>query len=201
MPGPVLKNRGIPVSVHRLVVDENGDFKRPLERTLDSADEPVFDERYVRLTNLVLSDIEEHFGDLDQWQQKLAENPFRATVDTLALVWDLDRRVTGQMMVDGTLDDYSTALGASFMMANGSSAEDVGKVLAQGIKAAKEVRAEMTKAVEQLVAEAEKAEAEQAKAEQAEAETATTTSLPATPGIPTFEVGSELVGASPSSGP
>jgi hypothetical protein len=126
----VLRNRGIPVKVH--VLDDEK------KRTFDAAGEPVTTSVFVRFTNNVLADLTEKdmYGSLDGWEAAIEDNPALAIPNTLALCWDVTRRVAGDMMLDNVLDDYATAVGAAFAMANGVPPDSVVKVLVAGLAAA-----------------------------------------------------------------
>jgi hypothetical protein len=140
----VLRNRGIPVKVH--VLDEAN------HRTFDAAGEAITTDAYVRFTNNVLADITEpeQYGSLDGWEEAIADNSALAIPSTLALCWEVSRRVAGDMMLDGCLDDYATAIGGAFAMANGVPPDSVVKVLVAGLAAA-------TTRTELIAAEVEKA--------------------------------------------
>lgn len=126
----VLRNRGIPVKVH--VLDDDGN------RTFDSTGEAITTEAFVRFTNNVLADLTEkdQYGSLDGWEAAIEDNAPLAIPNTLAVCWDVTRRRAGDLMLDNVLDDYATAIGGAFAMANGVPPDSVVKVLVAGLAAA-----------------------------------------------------------------
>lgn len=156
----VLKNKGIPAKVHK--VTASPDLTR-WERVYDpDSAEPVLEMVYIQFTNLALSDIEERFGSMDDWEAALGSTPYKALVDTLSIVWEVDRRQAGKMMLDDGVDDYSSAIGAAFMLSQGSEVDAVVRVLESGVKAAKDLRARLLAEGMEQVEAAEAAAAEPA---------------------------------------
>lgn len=165
VPSPaVLKNRGVPVPVHKL---SDGDGTLPPSRVYNDAEEPVFEDRYVKITNNALSDIEDldyGFGGLEEWQAELNSRAYTTVRKTLAIVWGYDPRnrlhllEVGQAMVDGQIDTYVTALGASYMIANGLDPTAAGELLEIGMDAASEKRQRALTAMSELIREAKEEE-------------------------------------------
>jgi hypothetical protein len=147
----VLRNRGIPVKVH--VLDDDGN------RTFDSSGEAITAEAFVRFTNNVLADLTEpdQYGSLDGWEAAIEDNPALAIPNTLAVCWDVTRRRAGDLMLDNVLDDYATAVGGAFAMANGVPPDSVVKVLVAGIAAATTRTKMIVEGVEKEMAERDKA--------------------------------------------
>lgn len=153
-PAAVLRNRGVPIRLHRLERDAVSERWR---RVYTEAGEPEFDEHWVQMTNAVLADLVDPvngWGSLDSWQKALRADPHEALQHTLALCLDWwkampdgveepDSRRAGVAMVDAELESYSAAIGAAFMLANGVRPERVGEVLAAGIASAAELRGKM----------------------------------------------------------
>lgn len=181
VPGPqVLRNRGIPVKVHRLVLDGAGDPVRPYQREFDGTGENaelLTDEVWVQLTNAVLADFEDDeigWGSLDNWQAALVETPYKALVRTFALALGYhvpgmstpggspvpDLRRAGTLMLDGLTDDYATVIGAAFALANGVSPERVGELLRAGVRNAAELRPLIDAEVQKMLEDEEASMAE-----------------------------------------
>lgn len=179
-PPHVLKNRGVPVRVHALVVDDAGAPMVPYARRFEGDGEdsaPVFEERFIQFHNAALVDMENvHVGwaDLDAWEDALAKSPTSALVRTFAIVFGAwvpglagptgdpvpDLRRTGLMLIDGDADTYATAVGAAFMLAQGVSPTSAGEVLRAGVKNAKDVRPLIDAEVQKMLrAEQEQIEA------------------------------------------
>jgi hypothetical protein len=114
----------------------------------------MVEERFVRLGNLEIADIEDRFGGLDEWQEALRKKPFATIIETLAICWgesepfaglpsgdpahpstNLMRKAIGTVLLDARMDDYATAIGGAFMLANGVEPDAVGKALKQGVAA------------------------------------------------------------------
>ena len=152
----VLKNRGIPVKLHRLVTDEYGQVVRPTQRLYDAEDVPVIEEVWLQLTAAVIADIEETWGDLDGWQKALSTQAYKALTTTVALAFEwfttgpdglpvADSRRAGKAMIDGEIAGYSTAIGCAFMLAQGFPPEKVGEALRAGVVEVKKAMAELEK--------------------------------------------------------
>ena len=135
----VLKNRGVPMTVHTVVRDADG---RPTnERAIDDAGEFIMDpaKRYVRFDNNILSDIEDPvigWGSVDNWEEALVAAPFSTVRATLAICWGFDPsskddlRVVGAICPDAT-EEVGTLIGAAYMLANGMDPALVGDAIRQ----------------------------------------------------------------------
>lgn len=160
----VLKNRGYPVRVYDLERDAaSGRFSRPFRPRVDSRGEPVVKECWVKFTNLVLSDIEEHYGSITEWAERLQETPYKTCIDTLAIAWrddpewsGADRRTVGASFIHDQTDEYAAAVGSGYMLANGVEVDAVVRVLTSGIAMGRERRARaLSEALGKVVEEAE----------------------------------------------
>lgn len=121
--GAVLRNKGVPLTLHRVTEAEEGWVRIPGE-----------EEVHVRMTNGTLADLEEHYGSMDEWQTALARKPYSAVRESLALILGRSKAELSEAMVEGQIGTYSTVLGAAFMLANGVDADAVGKVLGAGLR-------------------------------------------------------------------
>lgn len=184
----VLKNRGIPVLVHQVEPDPNGVRYNRVYTSTDLDAEPVLETLFVKFTNLSLSDVEEQWGDLDEWEKAIDDKPFLTMVKTLAIMWECTTQESGKRMIDDAIDDYSTAVGAAILMANGIEGDAVVRVLKTGVSSAKRLRQRLAEDGAKMVAELEAQEAE----ENAESAPVTPTNpSPVTPPQPSLSVGSE----------
>jgi hypothetical protein len=197
----VLKSRGVPLRVHRLVTDEDtGAPAVPYARLMDG--------------DVESDDI--GWGSLDAWEDALQKQPTQALVRTLALALEVfvpgkataagspvpDLRRMGKMMLDGETDEYATVVGAAFAISQGISPEHAGAILKQGVKNAREVRPLIDAEVQKLL-EKEQAGIDQALRELSDADAAATPTSPTgtpSPGTPGTPAGPEPVAASTSSG-
>lgn len=156
----VLKNRGVPMTVHAVVRDADG--KMTGERALDSAGEFVMEPapRYIKFDNNILSDIEDPaigWGSVDAWETALVTEPFRTVRATLAMCWGFDPasredlRVVGAICPDAN-EEVGTLIGAAYMLANGMDPAAVGEALRQAeielVTATKAKQARLTEALQ-----------------------------------------------------
>ncbi|MGV8972719.1 MAG: hypothetical protein ACOH10_10390 [Rhodoglobus sp.] len=135
----VLKNRGVPMTVHTVVLNDDGQATDV--RALDSANEYAMEPapRYIRFDNNILSDIEDTdlgWGSVDAWEEALIASPFKTVRATLALCWGFDPksrddlRVVGAICPDAT-EEVGTLIGAAYMLANGMDPQLVGEAIRQ----------------------------------------------------------------------
>lgn len=158
----VLKNRGIPVLVHQVEPDANGvRYNRVYESDADDA-APKLETLFVRLTALGMSDIEDRWGDMEVWEEALESKPYLTLIDTLAIIWECTRQEAGKRLIDDNVDDYSTAVGAAVLMANGVEGDAVVRVLKTGVSSSKRLRARIAEDGTKAVAELEAEEAKEA---------------------------------------
>lgn len=216
----VLKNRGVPITLHALVTDDAGVPVRPYVRRYDGESEeaePVLEHRFLQFTSAVLSDLESDdigFGSMDEWQEQLGTKPFVSLTRTvaIALEWWVpgkstdtgapvpDLRRAGKAMLDGLTDDYSTIVGTAFALANGVQPERALDLLKAGVRNAKELRPLIDQEIDKLLLEEEAAIARARKQLAGEDDTPTSPPAADTPGSSGSPDGSEAVATSTSSG-
>lgn len=189
----VLKNRGVPVRVHRVEADASG---VRWDRVYDAADAPVMDVTWVKFTNLSLADVETKWGDFEGWEKALDDRPYNTLVDTFAIMWEVPRQQAGKMLIDDAADDYATAIGAAFMMANGIEGDAVVRVIARGVRSSRELRSRLQDEGLKAVMEAEAEDAQSGN------DAPVTLTLPdvSPPGLPDSTDGPSWDGTSTSSG-
>lgn len=215
-PVAVLKNRGVPITLHTFAEAVEGD--RTYVRAFDGEGEdaePVLEHRFLQFTNAVLADLESDdvgFGSMDAWQDALGVRPFVTLTRTLAIALEWwvpgaltatgspvpDLRRAGKAMLDGKTDDYSTIVGVAFALANGVAPERAVDLLKAGVKNAAELRPLIDREIDKLLADEERAiqRARDALAD----DTPTSPSDPATPGSSGSPDGSGQAEVSTSSG-
>lgn len=147
----VLANKGVPVEVY-VLKREDGEVMWPPRPALRADESKVTEERFVRLDNLAIADLEDAYDGLDAWQAGLRRKPFATIIKTLEVAWAeefesypeaLRRKVVGTMLLDAKIDDYATAIGGAFMLANGVEPDAVGKALKQGVAASQKTQAKL----------------------------------------------------------
>ena len=229
-----LTNLGVPILVHKVSPAADG-LKWNREYQGEGDDRvPVRETQYVRFTALALAEIETRYGgregvllDSDQdpvldkdgnkvmtklsategWEQELETNPNSAIIDTLAIVWEVPRAQAGKMIIDQHVDDYSTAIGAAFLMAQGIEGDAVVRVIKTGVKSSVELRESLSEAGLRAV-EAAEVEAEERNkkikdalaADESDAPDTQTNPSPSNPGKPDSTDGSNSAAALTSSG-
>lgn len=132
----ILKNKGVPcefAKTHNPSGSEDG-----WERVLDDEGNIIKEVLNVKFTNNSVSEIEMHFGGLEQWQEALEKYPINTIRQSLAFC--LKRHVydIGEAMLDGEAVMYSNVIGASWSIANGVDPTVASKMLQQSIGLANE---------------------------------------------------------------
>jgi hypothetical protein len=177
-----LRNRGVPVSVHRLATDEAGDLVRPYVRIMDGDGEDagfVYDEMWIKLTNASLADLIEDDGvgwsSAEEWEKALNTHPFRTIARSIAIITGMwvdgvsgptdgpvpDVRRAALTLRDDDMDAYATALGAAYAMANGIETDAAGKLIRAGVRTGAKMKEAVAKAGwESLLSSEEELDAE-----------------------------------------
>lgn len=131
----VLKNKGIEIPLAKVTKIEGvEDYVR--EYAEDG--EPVIEKVWLRFNNNVISDIEEHYGGLELWQQRLEQHPISTLRQTLSFA--LRRHVVqvGEAMLEGENLTYSNAIGVAWAIANGVDPIVASRMLKQSAELASE---------------------------------------------------------------
>lgn len=131
----VLKNKGVPITLAKVNKTENID---EFTREYDDVGEPVTESVNIRFTNNVISEIEEFYGSLEQWQERLEKQPVSTLRQTLA--FSLRRHVSsvGEAMLEGENMQYSNAVGIAWAIANGVDPIVASRMLKQSAALAEE---------------------------------------------------------------
>jgi len=154
----VLRNKGIPVQVHKVQKTTDADGLPTWTREFEpDGDSPILEQVYVRMGAGTLADLEEQWESISGWNEALSVKPFRTLVETLAIIWEVPRDQAAKMLCDDRTDAYSTAVGGAFAMANGGSTDAVVRVLEVGAKTSKTKSEYMTEATMEELNETEKA--------------------------------------------
>lgn len=131
----VLKNKGIPITLAQVSrVGTSDDYVREY----DDVGEPLTESVNIRFTNNVISEIEEFYGSLEQWQERLEKQPISTLRQTIAFA--IRRHVTavGEGMLEGENMQYSNAIGIAWAIANGVDPTVASKMLKQSSALAEE---------------------------------------------------------------
>jgi hypothetical protein len=139
----VLKNKGIPVQF--CVVKKVSDVD--YEREYDEVGEPLKETVYIRFTNNVIADIEEHWGNLEAWQTSLEAQPITTLRQTIAFATKRPVRSVGEAMIEGESMDYSNAIGVAWALANGVDPIAASRMLKQSKVLAEEQRKILSEAL------------------------------------------------------
>lgn len=171
----VLRNAGIPVKTYVLARAADGTLERPYRRAADEVTgEPLLEWRYVRISNAVLAAVETPeptgWGSVGGWETALADTPFRAIAQTLAICWGLfvndsglaapDVAQAAAALVDGEIEGYSLAVANAFLMSQGVDPQRVGEHLAAEIRSLRTQREAIEEAVRKETLETEKRRAD-----------------------------------------
>lgn len=116
---------------------------------------------------------------MEVWEDALSEKPYQTIIATLAIVWECTPQEAGKRIKDDAVDEYSTAIGAAVLMANGVEGDAVVRLLKTGVSSSKRLKDEVAAAAAKAVTELE---AEEAQAESLAAADDTPTSLNPDPG-------------------
>lgn len=178
----ILRNKGCPVETCVVQPTEAG-----LRRVLDEEGSPTLEKRWVRFTANSIADIEEHFGSLGEFEEATGNHPFKAVRQALAIIWEVEPREAGEMMVDGKINDYSTAIGTALAIANGVDPTQAAALLEMGLTAVAEAMDERRVEVQKVLDEA----AAERAAAKAKADAIPTNATPSSHGSNGSALGSE----------
>lgn len=136
----VLKNKGIEIALVKVIkIDGAEDYVR--EYAEDG--EPVIEKVWLRFNNNVISDIEEHYGGLELWQQRLENHPISTLRQTLAFALRRHVVAIGEAMIEGENLTYSNAIGIAWAIANGVDPIVASRMLKQSAALADEQKQAM----------------------------------------------------------
>lgn len=152
----ILRNLGAPVTVAKVALGPAGDW----EPIRDDEGNPDTEQRYIRFTNNNLADIEDAFGTQGLFQSELEVKPQSTMRKTLAILWNLETRRVGAMLLPEFTDAYSVAFGVGFALAQGVDPTVAVTIYQRGQTALDEVAAARNRAAQSLTEEMDKAIAE-----------------------------------------
>lgn len=132
----VLKNKGIPIEVAVVEKTDNGTYKRKFNEEGECEKETV----YIRFTHNVIAELEERYGDLENWQRMQETRPSSSARDTMAMCLRRERESVGEAMLEGSLMDYQNAIAMAWSICNGVDPTTASKLLRQAAKLAEEQR-------------------------------------------------------------
>lgn len=131
----VLKNKGVPCEFVKTRKVDSG-----WERVMNDEGEYETETIHVRFTNNSISDIELHFGGLEEWQVSLEKYPVTNVRQTLAFALKRDVLDVGEAMLDGEVVMYSNVIGTAWSIANGVDPQIASLMLKQSAGLAEEQR-------------------------------------------------------------
>lgn len=132
----VLKNKGVPALFAVVEKQQDGTWKRKFNEEGDYDKETL----HIRFNHNVIADLEERYGDLENWQRVSETRAVTTARDTIALCLGYERERVGEMMIDGGLQDYQNALAMAWSICNGVDPTVASKMLRQAAKLAEETR-------------------------------------------------------------
>jgi hypothetical protein len=141
----ILKNKGIPVKIARLVVE--GDTARRVED--DETGEPEVRTTWIRFTANEVAEIEEKYGSVDAYQTVMADKPVGTLRFTLSAVWHMPLEHVGLAMLSEQFQEYLLSSQIAWSVAMGLDPTQATKTLEAG-------RLAMKDDVEKMDAELEK---------------------------------------------
>lgn len=141
----VLKNRGIPCEFAKVnKIDEN-----TYERILDEEGNITKETLMVRFTNNTIADIEQHWGNLETWQESITARPTSTCRDTIAFALRRTPMEIGEAMIEGEIMTYSNVIGIAWAIANGVDPIVASRMLKQSAVLAEAQKETLNKALEQ----------------------------------------------------
>jgi hypothetical protein len=114
----VLANVGVPVSLYRTRVIN----------TEHIADDELVEYK-VRFTNWTISQLEEQFSSMTNWDRSLTDQPFRTIIRTLAIALEWPPQRVAAAMPMGHITEYQLAVHAALQLALGADPKKVAKAL------------------------------------------------------------------------
>jgi hypothetical protein len=139
----ILKNKGIACEVAKVKQVEPQVWEREYDEVGETQKETVF----VRFSNNIISDIEDHWGSLDLWQQALEARPVSTLRQTLSYSLKKPIEAVGEMMLEGQTMHYSNAVGVAWALANGVDPTVASRMLKQSAELAEEQKRLLNEAI------------------------------------------------------
>lgn len=132
----VLKNKGVPASFAK--TEKVGVRDEDWVRKTDEEGNPEIEVLHVKFTNNAISEIEQHFGTLEKWQERLEQQPVSTLRQTLAYVLRRPVHQVGEAMLDGEVVNYSNIIGVAWSIANGVDPIVASRMLKESLGLAEE---------------------------------------------------------------
>ena len=139
----ILKNKGVPCEFAEVELGENAKLRRIF------TDEGTFKRvtLHIRFNHNAIADIEDFYGSLDSWQKAMEEKPTSTLRRTLAIVLGYDLTQTGEMMIEGESNVYSTAIATAWAISNGVDPTAASLLHKQSLELAEKQKEEQTKVI------------------------------------------------------
>jgi hypothetical protein len=132
----VLKNKGVPVKIAVVEKSDNGTWKRRFNEEGEYDTEIV----HVRFNHNTIADIEDRFGDLEEWQKMTEKRAASTARETLSICLHMEKERVGEAMIEGALMDYQNAIAMSWSICNGVDPTTASRLLRQAENLAEDQR-------------------------------------------------------------
>ena len=143
----ILKNKGVPASFAK--TKKVGVRDEEWARETDEEGNPELENLYVKFTNNAISEIEEFYGSLEKWQNKLEEMPVSTVRQTLSIVLRRPVHQVGEAMLEGEVVNYSNIIGVAWSIANGVDPTVASRMLKESLGLAAEQKKLLNEALNQ----------------------------------------------------
>jgi hypothetical protein len=136
----VLKNKAVSIRFYKVkkIQPENVWVREQTEEGED-----IIESSFVKFTNNSIADIEDFFGGLEAWQEKLEKLPVNTIRQTLAFALRKDVEEVGEAMLDGEVVIYSNIIGTAWAIANGVDPTVASRMLQNSAQLAEEQRKQL----------------------------------------------------------
>jgi hypothetical protein len=140
----VLKNKGVGCKIAKVKpIPGTNEY----EREYDESGNPAIESVFVRFSNNIIADIEEHWGGLDAWQESLEKMPVSTVRKTLSFALKMDSVAVGEAMLDGEVTNYSNIIGVAWAIANGVDPTAASRLLEQSVALAEDQKKMLNEAI------------------------------------------------------
>lgn len=133
----ILKNKAVSIRFYKVKKIQPDNV---WVREQNEEGEDIIESSFIKFTNNSIADIEDYFGGLDAWQEKLEKLPINTIRQTLAFALKKDVEEVGEAMLDGEVVVYSNIIGTAWAIANGVDPIVASRMLENSAQLAEEQR-------------------------------------------------------------